>query len=175
MHEAVTTYFVEKRGMSRRKGALIVTLGAMLLATAASLSLGAWSEFKVAGMNLFALLDNFTAIVMLPLLGIFTAIFVGWIWKKEDMRAELTAEGGVDKATYPVIRFLLRWVCPVLVSVVFIFGIMDFAKSLSKPAAEPELKAKDVELKVMGVEQSIPASAEPLEHVVINVVETDKN
>ena len=175
MHEAVTTYFVEKRGMSRRKGALIVTLGAMLLATAASLSLGAWSEFKVAGMNLFALLDNFTAIVMLPLLGIFTAIFVGWIWKKEDMRAELTAEGGVDKATYPVIRFLLRWVCPVLVSVVFIFGIMDFAKSLAKPAAEPELKAKDVELKVMGVEQSIPASAEPLEHVVINVVETDKN
>ena len=91
------------------------------------------------------------------------------------MRAELTAEGGVDKATYPVIRFLLRWVCPVLVSVVFVFGIMDFAKSLSKPAAEPELKAEDVELKVMGVEQTIPASAEPLEHVVINVVETDKN
>jgi hypothetical protein len=145
----------------------------MLLATAASLSLGAWSEFKVAGMNLFALLDNFTAIVMLPLLGIFTAIFVGWIWKKEDMRAELTAEGGVDKATYPVIRFLLRWVCPVLVSVVFIFGIMDFAKSLAKPEAKPEPEI--VELKVVGVEESVPASAEPLEHVVINVVETDKN
>ena len=173
MHEAVTTYFVEKRGMPRGKGALIVTLGAMLLATAASLSLGAWSDIKVAGMNIFALLDNFTAIVMLPLLGIFTAIFVGWIWKREDMRAELTAEGGVDKATYPVIRFLLRLVCPVLVSVVFVFGIADFARSLAKPEPEPKLKAENVELKVVGVEEGVPASAEPLEHVVINVVETE--
>ena len=130
MHEAVTSYFVEKRGMSRRKGAWVVTIIAIVLATSASLSLGDWSGFTVAGMNIFSLLDNFTSIVMLPLLGILTAVFVGWIWKKEDMRKELTAEGGVDKATYPVIRFLLRYVCPLLVSVVFIFGIVDFIKNL---------------------------------------------
>ena len=130
MHEAVTSYFVEKRGMSRRKGAWVVTIIALVLATAASLSLGDWSGFTIGGMNIFSLLDNFTSIVMLPLLGILTAVFVGWIWKKEDMRKELTAEGGVDKATYPVIRFLLRYVCPVLVSVVFIFGIVDFIKTL---------------------------------------------
>ncbi|MBR5197510.1 MAG: sodium-dependent transporter [Alistipes sp.] len=130
MHEAVTSYFVEKRGMTRTKGATIVTLGAILLASAASLSLGAWNEYKVAGMNLFALLDNFTAIVMLPLLGILTSVFVGWIWKRSDAKAELTAQGGVDKATYPAIYFLLRYVCPVLVSTVFVFGIIDFIKSL---------------------------------------------
>lgn len=130
MHEAVTSYFVEKRGMSRNKGAWVVTFIALILATAASLSLGDWSEFKVAGMNFFTLLDNFTAIVMLPLLGILTSVFVGWVWKRDDMRAELTAEGGIDKATYPVIRFLLRYVCPVLVSVVFIFGIYDFISNL---------------------------------------------
>ena len=130
MHEAVTSYFVEKRGMSRNKGAIIVTVATILLATTASLSLGDWSDFKIAGMNIFSLLDNFTAIVMLPLLGILTAIFVGWLWKKEDMKAELTAQGGVDKATYPVIRFLLRYVCPVLVSVVFVFGIIEFIKNL---------------------------------------------
>ena len=116
--------------MARTKGATIVTLGAILLASAASLSLGAWNEYKVAGMNLFALLDNFTAIVMLPLLGILTSVFVGWIWKRSDAKAELTAQGGVDKATYPAIYFLLRYVCPVLVSTVFVFGIIDFIKSL---------------------------------------------
>ena len=130
MHEAVTSYFVEKRGLSRNKGAIIVTVATILLATAASLSLGDWSDIKIAGMNIFSLLDNFTAIVMLPLLGILTSIFVGWLWKKEDMKAELTAQGGVDKATYPVIRFLLRYVCPVLVSVVFVFGIIEFIKNL---------------------------------------------
>ena len=130
MHEAVTSYFVEKRGMSRSAGATLVTIGAMMLATVASLSLGVWDGVRIAGMNIFSLLDNFTAIVMLPLLGILTSIFVGWVWKKEDMRAELTAEGGVDATTYPVIRFLLRYVCPVLVSIVFIFGIIDFISSL---------------------------------------------
>ena len=130
MHEAVTSYFVEKRGMSRKAGAAIVTIIAMALATAASLSLGMWDHIRLAGMNFFALLDNFTAIVMLPILGILTSIFVGWVWNKEDMKAELTAEGGVDKATYPVVRFLLKWVCPILVSVVFICGIIDFISNL---------------------------------------------
>lgn len=133
MHEAVTSYFVEKRGMSRNAGAWLVTGIALALATVCSLSLGAWSDFTVLGMNIFSLLDNFTAIIMLPLLGIFTAIFVGWIWKKSDMKAELTAEGGIDKATYPIIRFLLKWVCPVLVSVLFVFGIIDFVKSYNTP------------------------------------------
>jgi hypothetical protein len=73
---------------------------------------------------------------MLPLLGILTAVFVGWVWKKEAMRAELTAEGGIDRKSYPIIRFLLRWVCPVLVSVVFVFGIIDFVKKQTAQPAE---------------------------------------
>lgn len=130
MHEAVTSYFVEKRNMSRKKAAWLVTFGAMALATTASLSLGMWSDVTILGMNIFDTLDTFTGKFMLPILGIMTAIFVGWIWKKEDMKAELTAEGGIDKATYPFVRFLLKWVCPVLVSIVFVFGVIDFIDKL---------------------------------------------
>lgn len=130
MHEAVTSYFVEKRNMSRKRAAWLVTFGAMALATTASLSLGMWSDVTILGMNIFDTLDTFTGKFMLPILGIMTAIFVGWIWKKEDMKAELTAEGGIDKATYPFVRFLLKWVCPVLVSIVFVFGVIDFIEKL---------------------------------------------
>ena len=177
MHEAVTSYFVEKRGMSRNNGAIIVTIGTLLLATVASLSLGDWSGFTVAGMNIFDLLDNFTAIVMLPLLGILTAIFVGWIWKKEDMKAELTAQGGIDRKTYPVIRFLLRYVCPILVSVVLVFGIMDFVKGLnSAPVdAEPvaiELQSEPV-LAVEGVDALGDDVALPEDSVTLTVLETE--
>ncbi len=141
MHEAVTSYFVEKRGMSRNAGAWLVTGIALALATVCSLSLGVWSGYTVLGMNIFSLLDSFTAIVMLPVLGIMTSVFVGWIWRKSDMKAELTAEGGIDKATYPLVRFLLKWVCPVLVSAVFVFGIIDFVKSYnaSKDVATEEV------------------------------------
>ncbi|MBR5595310.1 MAG: sodium-dependent transporter [Alistipes sp.] len=177
MHEAVTSYFVEKRGMSRNKGAIIVTIGTLLLATVASLSLGDWSDYKVVGMNIFDLLDNFTAIVMLPLLGILTAIFVGWIWKKEDMKAELTAQGGIDRKTYPVIRFLLRYVCPILVSVVLVFGIMDFVKGLNNTPAdaepvETELQSEPV-LAVEGVETLGDDVALPEDSVILTVLETE--
>jgi NSS family neurotransmitter:Na+ symporter len=175
MHEAVTSYFVEKRGMSRKHGARLVTLIALCLATVASLSLGDWSEFKVAGMNFFALLDNFTAIVMLPLLGILTAIFVGWVWNKKDMRAELTAEGGVDEATYPAISFLLKWVCPVLVSVVFVFGIISFAKSLKPAEAEVVEQQPELKLEVVGAESCDKLPEGAIEQVKIEVVETDNN
>ena len=177
MHEAVTSYFVEKRGMSRNKGAVVVTIGTLLLATVASLSLGDWSGYKVAGMNIFDLLDNFTAIVMLPLLGILTAIFVGWIWKKESMKAELTAQGGIDRKTYPIIRFLLRYVCPILVSVVFVFGIMDFVKDLNNAPAdntepvETELQGEPV-LAVEGTDANSGATL-PEESVSLTVLETE--
>ena len=150
MHEAVTSYFVEKRGMSRKRGAWVVTGIAMALATVASLSLGDWSDFTIADMNIFSLLDNFTAIIMLPLLGILTAIFVGWLWKKQDMKAELTAEGGIDKKTYPIVRFLLRYVCPVLVSIVFIFGIIDF---FSPKADESKAETPTVESQADNTQQ----------------------
>ena len=177
MHEAVTSYFVEKRGMSRNKGAIIVTIGTLLLATVASLSLGDWSGFTVVGMNIFDLLDNFTAIVMLPLLGILTAIFVGWIWKKESMKAELTAQGGIDRKTYPVVRFLLRYVCPILVSVVFVFGIMDFVKALNNAPAdaepvETELQSEPV-LAVEGVETFGDDVTLPEDSVTLTVLETE--
>lgn len=145
MHEAVTSYFVEKRGMARKHATRLVTLVVIVLTTIASLSLGMWSHIQVAGMNLFTLMDNFTAIVMLPLLGIMTSIFVGWVWRKEDMKAELRAEGGIDKATYPIVRFLLRYVCPVLVSIVFVFGIVDFVKSLDTKPATVETKTANIE------------------------------
>ncbi|MBR3827405.1 MAG: sodium-dependent transporter [Alistipes sp.] len=177
MHEAVTSYFVEKRGMSRTKGAWIVTIGAMLLATVASLSLGDWSGFTVLGMNIFSLLDTFTAIVMLPLLGIMTSIFVGWVWKKEDMKAELTAEGGVDKATYPVVRFLLKWVCPVLVSVVFVFGIIDFVKGYTH-SAEAEAEAVEVEtfeLSVEGIDEDVTLAVDHESVMLTPVTENSDN
>ena len=177
MHEAVTSYFVEKRGMSRNKGAIIVTIGTLLLATVASLSLGEWSGFTVVGMNIFDLLDNFTAIVMLPLLGILTAIFVGWIWKKESMKAELTAQGGIDRKTYPVIRFLLRYVCPILVSVVLVFGIMDFVKGLNSAPVDAEPVATELQsepvLAVEGVESLGDDIALPEDSVTLTVLETE--
>ncbi|MDE7129130.1 MAG: sodium-dependent transporter, partial [Alistipes sp.] len=58
IHEVVTVYLSEQRGMTRRRAARCVSLGAALLAVAASLSMGAWDDIRLFGRNLFDLLDT---------------------------------------------------------------------------------------------------------------------
>ena len=93
------------------------------------------------------------------------------------MKAELTAEGGVDKATYPAIRFLLRYVCPVLVSVVFVFGIASFIQSLGTPAEVETVEAETPEFKleVMGDTDTEAIAEDAIERVELTVVETNNN
>ena len=75
------------------------------------------SDFKISGMNFFDFSDFITNQIMLPLGGIFIAIFVGWVMKEQDVLEEtgLTIAFG-----YKAWRIILRYVAPVLVAGVFI-------------------------------------------------------
>lgn len=125
IHEVVTVYLVEQRRMTRRSAARCVSLGAALLAVAASLSMGAWDDVRLLGRNLFDLLDTFTATLLLPFSGLMTCIFAGWIWDRKRFGDEVALSGGIDRKMFPTVGFLLRWVCPPLVAALFIFGLID--------------------------------------------------
>ena len=84
----------------------------------------------------------------------------------------------MDKATYPVVRFLLKWVCPVLVSVVFIFGILDFVGSYTaEPIAEPvtEPVAVEPKLKVEGLDMEVEENVDFESVILTPVTENSDN
>ena len=70
------------------------------------------SEFKIFGMNFFDFTDFLTNQIMLPLGGIFIAIFVGWVMKKQDVLDELQIEDGI---IFKCWFFVVRFVAPVMV------------------------------------------------------------
>ena len=109
------SHFVDARGWPRRKAVIVVTLTVFALAVPSALGNGAVPFFSsVPGLNL----DFLSVMAMvwndfaLPVGGLLTAVFVGWVWRVDEALEELLAHN----AWFPAARlwgFLIRWVCPV--------------------------------------------------------------
>ncbi len=120
LHEPATVYLSEELNISRNKAAWIVTLSASLISIACALSLGPWQDFLICGMNLFDLFDYVTAKIILPIGGVLIAIFAGWIMDKRIAQAELSNEGKLRVPLLRVWLFLVRWVSPTAIVLIFI-------------------------------------------------------
>lgn len=118
MHESATAYLQEEWNMSRRSAAWSVTLFTGVLAVVASLSLGIWKAHTLFGLTFFDLLDYLTANIMLPLGALLTCIFVGWKIDRKLFEQQLYPEcaGGF---MFRAIRFMIRYICPVLLVILF--------------------------------------------------------
>lgn len=120
LHEVSTAFLHEKFRFTRSRAAVLVTSGAMLVGVVSSLALGEWSAFRICGLNMFDALDFLTAKIMLPVGGMFAALFVGWIIRKDIVKGEVTNSGTLRAPYYPVYRFILRFVAPVGILLIFV-------------------------------------------------------
>ncbi|MDO4757499.1 MAG: sodium-dependent transporter [Parabacteroides sp.] len=126
LHEVVTAYLNEQYGLKRGVAALLVTSFCLVTGSLSSLSLGVW-DAKFFNLGFFDLLDFVTAKLMLPLGGILVCLFVGWYLKRSLSYDELT-NYGLDKAPYfPVYMFLLKYVAPIAILLIFVNELGWFA------------------------------------------------
>ena len=120
LHEVVTAYLHEEFNMTRRKAAILVTIGCSILGILSSLSLGIGKELTLFGMTLFDFFDYLTAKIMLPLGGFFIAIFTGWFLDKRIVREEVSNNGSLKMWIYRSWLFLLKFVAPIGIAFIFI-------------------------------------------------------
>lgn len=120
LHEPVTAYIHEEWHVSRHRAAGMVTAGCILLAIACSLSMGVWNGFRVGGLCLFDLFDFVSAKIILPLGGIIICLFVGWRLNRQLVYNEVTNNGSLRIRLFRLYIFLVRWVAPLAISIIFI-------------------------------------------------------
>ena len=120
LHEVVPAYLHEEFNFTRGKAARLVTTGCILLGILCSLSLGVTKEFTIFGLGMFDLFDFVTAKLMLPLGGLLISIFTGWYLDKKLVWSEITNNGTLKVPTYKLIIFILKYVAPIAISVIFI-------------------------------------------------------
>ena len=77
--ELVVVLPMEKWGWTRQKSALVCMSLIYALGIPAALSFGPWADLTYLGKNVFDWLDYLSSNVLLPLGGIGTALFAGWV------------------------------------------------------------------------------------------------
>jgi NSS family neurotransmitter:Na+ symporter len=119
MIEPAVAHLVEKRGWTRVKAGIWLGLGVWLVGIASVLSFNYWNEFKLFGKTFFELLDFTTSNIMLPLGGLLMAVFATWIMRREASAEELE----LSPPHYALWRFLTRYVAPLGILVIFLYGL----------------------------------------------------
>lgn len=123
--EVVVAYLIDERKMDR-KPAVYTAAGVMVVTGAiASLSLGAVPQLNIFGVAAFDIYDILTDKVFMALGGMLLAIFAGWKLKKEDLYDELTNGGTKEFALFNVWYTLIKYVIPVAIAIVAVFGMIS--------------------------------------------------
>ncbi len=117
--EVGVSFLMERYGMSRGRGCLVVFAVCGTLGTLCSLSFGPLADATVAGMRIFDLLDWLCSNVLLLVMALLSVLFVGWVLPRRVVRDEFTNGGTVNERIFPAVYFLIRWVAPVAVVVIF--------------------------------------------------------
>lgn len=125
MFEVGVAYLVEERKMSRMAACSIVFVGCWLLGTLCSLSFGPLSDIHIFGRTIFDFFDNLSSNVLMTLGSLLTVLFVGWRLKKTDIYDEFTNGGtlGTNVKIFGVLWFIIRYIAPVAVLFIFLFGL----------------------------------------------------
>ena len=80
-------------------------------------------ELSIAGRNFNDAMDFFSNQILLPLGGLFIAIFAGWVMTRESTRDELGSSIGAT--AFSLWHFLIRFVVPPAVAIIFVMGISE--------------------------------------------------
>lgn len=126
----VPVAFLSEQWKLTRSKAVLVTTGTMLVVGLLTVHpkslLGSVTLF---GKGLFDLFDYISSYLLMPIGGLLSALFVGYIVSKSDLWEELSNRASLNnKKLISFFRFALRYVTPVLVIVIFLssIGVIKF-------------------------------------------------
>ena len=112
-HEVLTQYLQENHNISRRHAARFTTLATIVL-----------SVLCLKWGVLFDAFDAVTADVLMPIGGLLTSVFAGWFFDRKAFQGEMSNQGTLRARLFPLLVFTLKWVAPILLSIVFVWNLV---------------------------------------------------
>ena len=112
-HEVLTQYLQENHNVGRKNAARITTAATIAL----SIICLKWSWF-------FDSFDVVTADVLMPMGGLLTSIFAGWVLDRKILHSQMSNNGTLRARVFPLLVFALKWAAPILLSIVFVWNLL---------------------------------------------------
>lgn len=118
--EMLANYLIEEFRFSRKKAVIVLILTLASISTLCALSQVEGSSLVIMGYNLFDLLDMLSSNFLMTMGGFLIAIFVGWVMSKKLLFKTFTSNGEYNSRLFPVFYFMIRYLSPVAVAVIFL-------------------------------------------------------
>lgn len=125
--EVVVSYVVDELKWNRKMASIVLGGIIFLMGIPSSLGMGVWSNIRIVmGRDIFDSVDFIASNVFLPLGGLMLCIFIGWFWGIDKALAEITNNGKLNFALAGAWSFLIKFIAPVAILVIFIQGLGIF-------------------------------------------------
>jgi NSS family neurotransmitter:Na+ symporter len=114
---------MDKFKLKRWISCLVVLGISLLLGLPSALGFSVWAEVKILGMQFLDLFDFVSNSVLMPVVALATAIFVGFILKPQTLieEAELSGEFKAKK----LFEVMIKWIAPVFILAILVSSILD--------------------------------------------------
>lgn len=120
--EVIIAYVTEELKLNRKKAMGLTAITVIFIATLCALSNTPDSNFIFAGKSLFDWMDILTANVLLPIGGLLIILFLGFVFKRDQLEDELQQGSKSIKGTMLYIT-VTKYVAPVAIAIVFLYGL----------------------------------------------------
>ncbi len=124
--EVGVAYLVEEKGVSRKKATVGLFFAVLAVGVLCSLSFGPLADVKILGEGIFNFCDKLCSNYLMALGALLFSVFVGWKMDKKAVRDELTNNGTLkaNGRIFPVVYFLIKYIAPVTIAVIFVTGLL---------------------------------------------------
>jgi len=124
--EVIVAYLVEEFKLKRVFATVSSTVLACGLGAFTTLSFGPLKHVQVFNKSLFDLSDFFASNVLLPLGALLVVVFLGWFYDIKQSKDELSNQGTLNVWLFPVFVFIIRFLGPFAILMVFLKGLGVF-------------------------------------------------
>ncbi|MDP6579913.1 MAG: sodium-dependent transporter [Vicinamibacterales bacterium] len=127
--EVPVAHFIDVHKWPRRRAVLLVTTAVFLIAIPSALGNGAVASLGTLpglGIDFLTVMATVWNEFALPIGGLLTAVFVGWIWRADQAITEVELHGR-DFPGRHVWSILIRWICPAAIAVIIGFAVYTVA------------------------------------------------
>ncbi|MCX8044845.1 MAG: sodium-dependent transporter, partial [Desulfobacterota bacterium] len=115
--EVVVSFFIDELGWTRKRADYLLGGVIFICGIPSALSFNAWNHIRIVGNTIFDFLDILATNYMLPIGGLFIAIFAGWILTHGEKEAEIKR---VENAFhfYDIWHVLITYITPLALGIV---------------------------------------------------------
>lgn len=123
LFETIVSIIMEKLNWSRIKTCVIAFVVSVVLGIPSALGYGVFDSIKILGMQFLDFFDFISNTVIMPIVALFTCIFVGYIIKPKAIHDEVTASGKFSR--YGMYQVMVKYIAPLLLVLILVSAVLN--------------------------------------------------